>query len=73
MHQAAQTKNSYNPANVDFFDIQVSQLADGNIAVAITATWSPYDTELCTQHLIADRAKTIDEALGVIKREVRFG
>jgi len=56
----------------EFYDIQIGRLADGKIAVAITATSCLGETDLCTQQLSADRTDTLDEVLSVIRREVRL-
>lgn len=56
----------------EFYDIQIGKLADGKIAVAITATSCLGESDLCTQHLSSDRTDTLDEVLSVIRREVRL-
>jgi len=40
------------------------------ISVAITATSCPYEGELVTQELHADRTRTFDEALAFVKKSL---
>jgi hypothetical protein len=57
---------------VEFYTIQLAQLADGMIHVALTAT-SVDDTEpqLLSQELVSERVVSIDDALTVVKKRLR--
>ena len=56
--------------HVQFYNIEMGRLADGMISVAITATTCPYEGELVTQELHADRTRTFDEALAFVKNSL---
>jgi hypothetical protein len=61
---------AFNPEHVQFYNIEMGRLADGMIAVSITATLCPTDGELITQELTADRTQTLEEALAFIKHSL---
>jgi hypothetical protein len=53
---------------VEFYTIQLAQLADGMIHVALTATTvDEEEPQLLNQEIIDERVATIDDALAVIK------
>lgn len=60
----------FNPEHVQFYNIEMGRLADGMISVAITATTCPYEGELVTQELHADRTRTFDEALALVRNSL---
>ena len=67
---APQSCPAFNPEHVQFYNIEMGRLADGMIAVSITATLCPTDGELVTQELTADRTQTLEEALAFIKHSL---
>jgi len=67
---APQSRPVINPEHVQFYNIEMGRLADGMISVAITATICPYEGELVTQELHADRTRTFDEALAFVKNSL---
>jgi hypothetical protein len=53
---------------VEFFTIELSQLADGEILIAMMATMvDGEEPELLSQEIASERVSTIDEALAVIR------
>ena len=67
---APQSCPAFNAEHVQFYNIEMGRLADGMISVAITATTCPYEGELVTQELHADRTRTFDEALAFVKNSL---
>jgi hypothetical protein len=67
---ALQSRPAFNPAHVQFYNIELSRLADGMLAVSVMATTCPYEGELVTQELHSERTRTFDEALAVIREMV---
>ena len=67
---APQSCPAFNPEHVQFYNIEMGRLADGMISVAITATICPYEGELVTQELHADRTRTLEEALAFVKNSL---
>ena len=67
---APQSCPAFNPEHVQFYNIEMGRLADGMIAVSITATLCPTDGELVTQELTADRTQTLEEELAFIKHSL---
>lgn len=67
---APQSCPVFNPEHVQFYNIEIGRLADGMISVAITATTCPYEGELVTQELHADRTRTFDEALAFVRNSL---
>jgi len=67
---APQACPDFNPEHVQFYNIEMGRLADGMISVAITATSCPYEGELVTQELHADRTRTLDEALAFVRNSL---
>jgi hypothetical protein len=58
--------------SLEFFTIQLSPLADGNVFVAMTATTvDDQDAQLLNQEIASDRVATIDDALALITERVR--
>lgn len=58
----------------EFFRIELSPLADGNLIVAMTATTVDQDEpQLLDQEIARDRVSTIDEVLALIRTHVRIG
>lgn len=58
--------------SLEFFTIQLSPLADGNVFVAMTATMvDDQDAQLLNQEIASDRVATIDDALALIAERVR--
>ena len=57
---------------LEFFTIQLSPLADGNVFVAMTATTvDDQDAQLLNQEIASDRVATLDDALALIAERVR--
>ncbi len=57
---------------LEFFTIQLSPLADGNVFVAMTATTvDDQDAQLLNQEIASDRVATIEDALALIAERVR--
>lgn len=57
---------------LEFFTIQLSPLADGNVFVAMTATVvDDQEAQLLNQEIASDRVATIDDALALISTRVR--
>jgi len=67
---APQSCAVFNSEHVQFYNIEMGRLADGMISVAITATTCPYEGELVTQELHADRARTLEEALAFVRNSL---
>lgn len=67
---APQSCPIFNPEHVQFYNIEMGRLADGMISVAITATICPYEGELVTQQLHANRTHTVDEALTFVRNSL---
>lgn len=59
-----------NPALIQFFEIQLSPIADGRLAVGIIATICENEGELEGMDLGSHRVDSIDDALAVIRRAV---
>ncbi len=58
--------------SLEFFTIQLSPLADGNVFVAMTATTvDEEEAQLLNMEIAADRVATIDDALALIAERVR--
>jgi hypothetical protein len=58
--------------SLEFFTIQLSPLADGNVFVAMTATTvDEQEAQLLNMEIAADRVATIDDALALIAERVR--
>ena len=56
---------------VEFYVIELSQLADGKIRVSLTATTvDDEEPQLLSQEIATERVETIDEALEVIRAGV---
>lgn len=68
--QSRQSQSPIDPTQVQFYSIEMGRLADGMIAVAITATICPDDDELITQELHCDRTTTLEDAIAVIRATV---
>jgi hypothetical protein len=57
---------------LEYFTIQLSPLADGNVFVAMTATTvDDQDAQLLNQEIASDRVATLDDALALIAERVR--
>jgi len=57
---------------LEFFTIQLSPLADGNVFVAMTATTvDDQEAQLLSMEIASDRVATIDDALALIAERVR--
>jgi hypothetical protein len=57
---------------LEFFTIQLSPLADGDVFVAMTATMvDDQEAQLLNQEIVSDRVATIDDALALISERVR--
>ena len=57
---------------LEFFTIQLSPLADGNVFVAMTATSvDDQEAQLLNQEIASDRVATIDDALALIAERVK--
>jgi hypothetical protein len=57
---------------LEFFTIQLSPLADGDVFVAMTATMvDDQEAQLLNQEIVSDRVATIDDALTLISDRVR--
>jgi hypothetical protein len=63
----------FNPEHLQFYTIELSECADGNVFVAVVATLCPREEELCDQHLYSTRAPSLDAALAAIKDNVLIG
>lgn len=58
--------------SVEFFRIELAQLADGKIFVSLTATTvDEEEPQLLDQEIACDHVATIDDALALIKAHVR--
>jgi hypothetical protein len=58
--------------SLEFFTIQLSPLADGNVFVAMTATTvDDQEAQLLNMEIASDRVATIDDALALIAERVR--
>ena len=56
---------------VEFYSIELAQLADGTIHVAVTATTvDEEEPQLLCQDIVSERVVSIDDALAVIKQGV---
>jgi hypothetical protein len=56
---------------VEFFTIELSQLADGEILVAMMATTvDGEEPELLSQEIASERVASLDEALAIIRSGV---
>ena len=56
---------------VEFYTIELAQLADGMIQVHLTATTvDELEPQLLSQEIVSERVATIDDALAVIKAGV---
>ena len=64
------TRPGLNPEQVQFYHIEICPLADGMLAVAVSATLCPYEGELTCEEIRYDRTQTLDEALAVIRNSV---
>lgn len=58
------------PEQVEFYHVEICPLADGMLSVAVMATTCPCEGELTSQELCYDRARTLDEALAIIRNSV---
>lgn len=58
------------PEQVEFYHVEICPLADGMLSVAVMATMCPCEGELTSQELCYDRARTLDEALAIIRNSV---
>lgn len=57
--------------SAEFYTIELSHLADGDISVFMTATTVDDDEpQLLNQELASERVKTLDDALALIKTGV---
>jgi hypothetical protein len=57
---------------LEYFTIQLSPLADGDVFVAMTATTvDDQEAQLLSQEIASDRVATIDDALVLIAARVR--
>ena len=65
-----QSRPAFNPEHVQFYHIEICPLADGMLAVAVSATLCPYEGELTCEEIRHDRTHTLDEALAVIRNSV---
>lgn len=70
MLNASALPNQFVPGQVEFYHIEICPLADGTLSVAVSATICPFEGELTSQELRYDRARSLDEALAVIKNSV---
>ena len=70
MLDRSQPRAAFDPAHVQFYNIELGRLADGMIAVTVLATICPRDEELVTQELQSDRTRTLDEAIAFIRNAV---
>ena len=53
---------------IEFFTIELAQLADGTFHVAVTATTvDDEEPQLLSQEIVSERVASIDDALAVIK------
>lgn len=53
---------------VEYFTIELSQLADGAIYLGMTATTvDDEEPQLLTQEIVTERVSSIDEALALVK------
>ena len=66
------SRPGFNPEHVEFYHIEIYPLADGMLSVAVTATLCQHEGELTCQEIHYDRARTLDDALAVIKKTVSF-
>ena len=56
---------------VEFYTIELAQLADGTIHVSLTATTvDEEEPQLLCQEIVSERVVSIDDALAVIKQGV---
>ena len=56
---------------VEFYTIELAQLADGTIHVLLTATTvDEEEPQLLCQEIVSERVASIDDALAVIKQGV---
>jgi hypothetical protein len=56
---------------VEFYTIELAQLADGMIQVYVTATTvDEQEPQLLSQEIVSERVATIDDAFAVIKASV---
>ena len=56
---------------VEFYSIELAQLADGTIHVSLTATTvDDEEPQLLCQEIVSERVVSIDDALAVIKQGV---
>ena len=56
---------------VEFYSIELAQLADGTIHVAVTATTvDEEEPQLLCQDIVSERVVSIDDALAVIRQGV---
>jgi hypothetical protein len=56
---------------VEFYSIELAQLADGTIHVSLTATTvDEEEPQLLCQEIVSERVVSIDDALAVIKEGV---
>lgn len=54
---------------VEFYTIQLAQLADGAVYVSLTATMvDEEEPQLLNQEIVSERVVSIDDALVVIKK-----
>jgi hypothetical protein len=56
---------------VEFYSIELAQLADGTIHVSLTATTvDEEEPQLLCQEIVSERAVSIDDALAVIRKSL---
>jgi hypothetical protein len=56
---------------VEFYTIELAQLADGTIHVTLTATTvDDEEPQLLCQEIVSERVASIDDALAIIKGEL---
>ena len=56
---------------VEFYTIELSQLADGGVFVAMTATTvDDENPQLLSQEIVGERVASMDDALTIIKQNL---
>ena len=70
LNASSSPRPGFIPEQVQFYHVEICPLADGMLAVAVMATMCPCEGELTSQELCYDRARTLDEALAIIRNSV---
>ena len=70
LNTSTPTRQGFSRDEVQFYHVEICPLADGMLAIAVSATLCPCEGELTSAEICHSCAHNLDEALAVIKNSV---